>query len=82
MGARHALLAECDALERYLGVQERVILKKLELLIEKKDDVDYQYAGQAALKYWLFAHVPLTYSLLLVSLLHGVVIYAFSGDVR
>jgi len=34
------------------------------------------------LKGWLFVHIPLTYSLLLASVAHIVVVYAFSGGAR
>jgi len=34
------------------------------------------------LKTWLFVHIPLTYSLLLFSLAHIVVVFAFSGGAR
>ncbi len=74
----HALIAELRALDRYLNEPERSIRQELESIIRQKHELDYQYAGQAVLKYWLFAHIPLTYILLLFSLLHVVVVYAFS----
>ncbi len=74
-----ALLAETRAIDRYLDEGQRAIRVQLEAAIEKKDELDFHFAGQAALKYWLFVHVPLTYSLLISSILHVFIVYAFSG---
>ena len=54
-------------------------MKEFEDRVCAKDDLDYQYAMQATLKYWLFLHVPLTYSLLVFILSHMVLVFAFSG---
>jgi hypothetical protein len=34
------------------------------------------------LKLWLFVHIPLTYSLLLWTLAHIVLVFAYSGGAR
>jgi hypothetical protein len=78
---RYALLNELEALDRYVNAEERRIKEEMADLIRIKDDLDYQYAHQAMLKYWLFVHVPLTYSLLLVALIHGTLAHAFSGRI-
>lgn len=76
---RHAMLASLRALDRYLDDNERALRKRLEELVLAKDNLDFHYANQAALKYWLFVHIPLTYSLLVLCLLHAFVVYIFSG---
>ena len=73
------MLASLRALDRYLDDNERALRKRLEELVLVKDDLDFHYANQAALKYWLFVHIPLTYSLLVLCLLHAFVVYVFSG---
>ncbi len=78
----NTLLGEVIVLQRYLSEKERVILDELVELIRIKNQIDYQYALQAMLKRWLFVHVPLTYCLLILSLLHVIVVYAFSGGNR
>ena len=75
----HSLVAELRALDRYLNQAERETREKLERVILQKDDLDIHYALQAALKYWLFVHIPLTYSLVLLVSLHVLVVYGFSG---
>jgi hypothetical protein len=63
--------SELQALERYLNPDEQVIARELEECIEAKRDLDYQYAGNRLLKLWLFVHIPLTYSLIILGLVHG-----------
>ena len=38
--------------------------------------------GTLTMKGWLFVHIPLTYGLLVFSVAHVVIIYAFSGGAR
>ncbi len=75
---RRRLLEELEGLERYLDEEERAVVEEIEELIEKKDDLDYHRAHQAVLKRWLFVHVPLTYSLLVVAVVHAAVAHAWS----
>jgi hypothetical protein len=75
-------MVELEDLRRYLNEQERTRLEKLAQLVRQKDGLDYHYAVQTTLKLWLFVHLPLTYSLMLFSLLHIVVVFAFSGGAR
>jgi hypothetical protein len=50
--------------------------------VRRKDALDYCGALQAALKLWLFVHLPLTYSLMIFSVWHVVLVFAFSGGAR
>jgi hypothetical protein len=76
------LLAKLENLKRVLNEQERAVADKLASLILEKDNLDFHYAQQFRLKAWLFVHIPLTYSLLVFSVMHIVVVYAFSGGAR
>ena len=76
---RVALLSEISAYERFLNEGEREAMRQLAGHVEKKDDLDYQFALQATLKYWLFLHIPLTYALLVFAVLHWLLVFAFSG---
>ena len=73
-----SLIWEVGVLLRYLSEKEQAILVELSELIRIKDQIDYRYALQAMLKWWLFCHVPLTYCLLILTAAHVVVVYAFS----
>lgn len=70
---------EMLSLKRYLDDRNRMILEEMLECVSTKDMLDYQYAHQLALKAWLFVHIPLTYSLLLLALVHIALVYAFSG---
>jgi hypothetical protein len=78
----NVVMVELEDLRRYLNDQERTTLEKLAQLVRQKDGLDYHHAVQTALKLWLFVHLPLTYSLMIFSLLHLVLVFAFSGGVR
>ncbi len=75
----HDLEGRLRAMERYLNDEERAILAQIIDRVGTKDDLDYQYAGQALLKYWLFVHIPLTYGLLLCMAVHALTVYVFMG---
>ena len=78
----NALLSELDDLRRYLNESERASLEKLRQLVRQKDGLDYHRALQSTLKLWLFVHLPLTYSLMMFTLLHIVIVFAFAGGAR
>jgi hypothetical protein len=78
----NALVHEMRQLERYLNPKGREVLAKLIALAQQKDTLDYHYAHQLALKLWLFVHIPLTYAMLLFSVVHAVLAYAFAGGAR
>jgi len=79
---RRTLLVELESQSRYLNETERWIIGEIADQVRSKDDLDYQYAHQATLKYWLFSHIPLTYGLLVFIVFHIVLVYAFSGGIR
>ena len=78
----NALLAELDDLRRFANEAERATLEKLAALVRQKDGLDYHRALQLALKLWLFVHIPLTYGLMIFTLLHIVLVFGFSGGAR
>jgi len=72
-------LNKISDLNRYLNEPERATLDQIAALVRQKDGLDYHYALQFTLKFWLFTHIPLTCSLLLFILAHVVLVFAFSG---
>ncbi len=76
------LLNQISDLNRYLDAKERETLEKIAALVRQKDGLDYHYALQLSVKGWLFVHIPLTYGLLVFSLVHVILVYAFSGGAR
>jgi hypothetical protein len=70
------------ALDRYLTPTERTNAGALLELIREKDTLDHHHALQGALRIWLFIHIPASYGLLLVAVVHVVVVYAFAGSLQ
>lgn len=75
----HSLLAEMDALNRYLDDREKAIANEIRDWIETKQNLDFQYASQRLLKLWLFLHIPSTYSLILLGIAHGIIAAVYAG---
>jgi hypothetical protein len=75
----HRVEAELRELRRYLASSEMVLAERLEEIIEAKRNLDQQLAGQRLLKLWLFVHIPLSYGLLVLSLVHGWLALRYSG---
>lgn len=70
-------LEHIQSLHRYVDSHGHDVLNRLSELVETKDDLDYQYAAQSALRLWLFVHVPLAHALLVLIAVHAVLAYAF-----
>jgi hypothetical protein len=76
---RRGLMREMQDLRRYLSEPEQTGCERLFTLVRRKDDLDFHEARQKVLKLWLFAHIGLTYALVLLAVLHGVLAHAFHG---
>ena len=72
---------EIESVERCLDEPGKETLDAIKDLVVAKDDLDFQYAHLRALQTWLFIHIPATYGLIVLSILHVVVIYAYSSGV-
>lgn len=70
---------EIDDQHRYLNSDERIVLDSITELVRRKYELDCQHALQAALKYWFFVHVPLTWALLVFAVFHSMLVHAWSG---
>jgi len=76
------ILGEILLLKRYTNERESAILAELTEYLQAKENLDFQLAGQGLLKYWLFVHIPLTASLLLLGAFHGLYVFYFTGGLR
>ncbi|MEQ8850116.1 hypothetical protein [Botrimarina sp.] len=77
--ARQRLFNELRGVDRFLTDPERDAADRLFKLVRRKDDLDFHAARQGLLKAWLFAHLALTWALVLVGTAHGVLALAFRG---
>lgn len=73
-------LTQFQALQRYLSDTEKVALDEIKVLVFEKVDLDFQYAGQALLKRWLFIHIPFSNVLLVLVLIHILMSTSFTGQ--
>lgn len=73
--------SQFDEMERYIDKNNLENFGELRDLVEEKHMLDYQYSLQLALRLWLFVHIPLSYSLLIFSVLHIILVHSFSAAV-
>jgi hypothetical protein len=76
---RRSLMGEMQNLRRYLCEPELAACERLFALVRRKDDLDFHAARQGLLKGWLFVHIGLTYGLVTLAVLHGLIALAFRG---
>lgn len=74
-----ALMAELDELSHYLDPVHQSKLAYIRSLVVEKDRLDYAAVCQGLTRGWLLVHVPVTYSLAVLTVLHVIVVYAFSS---
>lgn len=70
---------ELDTVERYVDDAGKKTLHSIKKLAVAKDKLDFQFAHQGLLQIWLFVHVPATYCLIVITLLHIAVVYAYAS---
>jgi hypothetical protein len=73
------LTDEIDNLYRYVDQQGQDKLAEIKSLVIEKDRLDFARVYLGLSKGWLFVHVPVTYALVVLIVLHVLVAYAFSA---
>jgi len=73
------LIDEIDNLSSYVDEQSQAKLAAIKNLVVEKDRLDFASVYLGLARAWLFVHVPVTYSLIVLTVLHVVVVYAFSA---
>jgi hypothetical protein len=70
---------EIDNLSRYVDAHCKEKLTTIRNLAIEKDRLDFARVHHALSNGWLFVHVPVTYALIVLSMLHILVVYSFSS---
>jgi hypothetical protein len=70
-----------DNLSCYVGQQSQAKLAVIRSLVVEKDRLDFARVSLGLTRGWLFVHVPVTYTLIVLTVLHILVVYAFSSGV-
>ena len=73
------LTDEIDNLSSYVDKQSQEKLAVIKNLVVEKDRLDFARVYLGLTKGWLFVHVPVTYALTVLTVLHVLVVYAFSS---
>jgi len=73
------LIDEIDMLARFVDPSRQEKLASIKDLVIEKDQLDFARAYLILTKGWLFVHVPVTYALIVISMLHVVVVYAYAS---
>jgi hypothetical protein len=73
------LTDEIDNLSPYVNQQSREKLVAIRNLVIEKDRLDFARVYLGLTKGWLFVHVPVTYALIVLAVLHVLVVYAYSS---
>jgi hypothetical protein len=73
------LLNDLNALSPYVDTHGQEKLFAIWKLIVEKDRLDAAFFHFRLIKYWLFVHVPATYGLIVLSILHVIVVYSYSS---
>lgn len=73
------LIEEIDSLSAYVAQHEREKLDTIKRLVIEKDRLDRMHVYLSLNRAWLLVHVPITYALVVLSIAHILVVYAFSS---
>jgi hypothetical protein len=76
---RQSLIAELTDLHRYLNAERLANAKRLAEIMRRKDELDLHAALQGRLKHWMYLHIGMTYSLLIVAAVHVYLVHAYQG---
>ncbi|RUP10847.1 MAG: hypothetical protein EKK38_03340 [Hyphomicrobium sp.] len=73
------LIDEINHLAPYVDAQGQEKLSRIWNLVAEKDRLDFARVHFGLTRAWLLVHVPVTYGLLVLSVLHVLVVYSYSS---
>ncbi len=77
---RRKLQSQLDSVARYLNPKGQKSKEDLSDLVRQRDDVDFQSAMMIRIRCWNVAHVVLTWSFVLVAIVHIYAAHRFAGN--
>ncbi len=75
------LTDEIDSVSRYVDKQAQEKLEFIKTMVIEKDRLDLAAVHLGLTRGWLLVHVPVTYALIVLTVLHVLVVYSFSSGV-
>jgi hypothetical protein len=82
IGSQRPLKRLTDAIDKlypYVDQRNQEKLATIRTLVVEKDRLDFARVYLGLTTGWLLVHVPITYSLFVLSVLHGIVVYSFTS---
>ncbi len=73
------LAVEIDNLSPYVDAQGQEKLAAIWTLVAEKDRLDFARVHLGLTRGWLLVHVPVTYGLIVLSVLHVLIVYSYSS---
>jgi hypothetical protein len=73
------LTNEIENLSRYVDPKSQQKLAAISSLVVEKHRLDFARVYLGLTKGWLFVHVPVTYALIVLTILHVLIVYAFAS---
>lgn len=73
------LTDEIDDLSRYVDPQSQDKFAAIREMVVEKDRLDFAHVYLGLTRGWLLVHVPVTYGLIALTVLHVIVVYSFSS---
>lgn len=73
------LMDEINHLSPYVDAQGQEKLSAIWNLVAEKDRLDFARVHLRLTRAWLFVHVPVTYGLIVLSVMHVLVVYSYSS---
>ena len=71
---------ELDKVSRYLDEDGLAVLDNIRKKVDLKHNLDVQKSAQWLLRFWLFIHIPVTYGLIITSLVHAWIALALTSS--
>lgn len=84
VGSQHPLKLltdEIDSLSRYVDQRSQEKLASIRTLVIEKDRLDFARVYLGLTRGWMLVHVPVTYALIVLTVLHILVVYSYSSGV-
>lgn len=78
---REMLLLQLQSQQQIASTENQAVLTSIASHVAEKDRLDYHFALNGALVFWLFVHVPATYGLIVLAVFHLIAVYAFGGGI-
>ena len=78
--SRRQISEEIFSKKKFGGDSDSKFFGQLLDKLHQKAHLDYEYKSQALLKGWLFLHIPATFTLLLLVVIHIITVHAFDGS--